>query len=227
MTRVHMPVWSAARIAARDSSTARATPCGYGWPSSPVRDTSTGVVCSRSRYLAYPWRCPLITGAARASASGRYPSSAATAAAPASSSRPVRPARNADASAALNTSTGTALPRFAADCRVLVISIRAVPWAGTNACSASGSDTSSNTSRQRSPSVSSQCRTVAAASVTPRPESSSVSPAASATAASPASRLPVSAPLTQATSRQPAASFARAYAAASCVAPRPCSPVIA
>ena len=124
------------------------------------------------------------------------------------------PARNADASAALNTSTGTALPRFAADRRVLMISTRAVPRAGTNACSTSGSDTSSNTSRQRSPSVSSQCRTVAAASMMPRPESSSVSPIASATAANPASRLPVSAPLTQATSRQPASSFARAYAAA-------------
>ena len=35
----------------------------------------------------------------------------------------------------------------------------------------------------------------------------------------------MSAPLTQATSRQPAASFARAYAAANCVVPKPCSPV--
>ena len=37
MTREHVPVLSAARIAARDSSTARATPCGYRWPSSPAR----------------------------------------------------------------------------------------------------------------------------------------------------------------------------------------------
>ena len=89
-----LAVLSAARIAARDSSTARTTLGGYRWPSPPVRDTPTGIVCSRSRYLAYPWRCPLITGAARASASGRYPSTAATAAAPASSFRPVRRVRN-------------------------------------------------------------------------------------------------------------------------------------
>ncbi len=119
------------------------------------------------------------------------------------------------------------LPRFAADCRLLVISTLAVPSAGTNGCRTSGSDTSSNTSRQRSPSVSNQCRTTAPASVMARPESPSVSPVASATAASPANRLLVSAPLTQATSRQPAATFARAYAAASSVAPRPCSPVTA
>ena len=170
MTRVHMPVLSAARIAARDSSTARATPCGYRWPSSPVRDTSAGIVCSRSRYLAYPWRCPLISGAARASASGRCPSTAATSAAPASSSRPVRPVRNDSASSAPNTSAATAAVRFGAVCRVLMIRTCAVPSAGTNGDSASGSATSSNTSRQRSPSVSSRCRTAWPASATGRPE---------------------------------------------------------
>jgi len=167
INRAHMPVLSAARIVARDSSTARATPCWYGWPSSPVRDPSVDIVCSWSKYLAYPWRCPLISGVARASASGRCPRALATASAPASSSSPVRPARKADASAALNTSIGTAFPRLAADCRVLMINTRAAPRAGTSACSISGSDTSSNTSRQRSPSVSSQSRTVAATSPLP------------------------------------------------------------
>ena len=59
----------------------------------------------------------------------------------------------------------------------------------------------------------------------PGPASVSLSPAASAAPARPASRLQVSPALTQATSRQPAASFARAYAAATIVLPTPGPPV--
>ncbi len=58
-------------------------------------------------------------------------------------------------------------------------------------------------------------------------DAGSVSPMASATAASPACRLSASVALTQATSRQSAASLARAYAAASCEVPRPRNPVAA
>ena len=54
ITRVHTPVRSAARTACKDSSTARAKPSGYGCPSSPIRDVSADVSCSRSRYSAYP-----------------------------------------------------------------------------------------------------------------------------------------------------------------------------
>ena len=41
ITRVHTPVWSDARTASRDSSTASATPCGYVCSSSRVRYSST------------------------------------------------------------------------------------------------------------------------------------------------------------------------------------------
>ncbi len=210
ITRVLMPVRSAARTACKDSNTVRVKPTGYDCPSSPIWETSTGTACSRSRYQSYPPRCwPTTIVAASASASGTCPSTAATSAAPASS-RPVRPARTAKASSALNSSTGMALPRSVTGGRLLVISTLAVPPTGTNGRTTSGSDTSSNTRRHWSPSASSQFRTVAPVSLTSRPESPLGSPTASATAASPVSRLLVSAPLTQATSRQPAASFARA-----------------
>ena len=58
ITRVHTPVRSAARTACKDSSAARAKLGGYGWPSSPVRDTLAGVARSRSRYRAYPGAAP-------------------------------------------------------------------------------------------------------------------------------------------------------------------------
>ena len=104
------------------------------------------------------------------------------------SSRPVGPARNSSASSALNTPTWTLGPRSAVDWRGLVISTRASPT-GTNGRSTSGSSASSNTSRQQSPSASSQRRTVWPASAASRPEPPTDSPAASATAVRPASRF--------------------------------------
>src|SRR5213078_4718362 len=96
---------------------------GYGRPSSPTRETSADTACSRSRYHAYPPRgWPATTDAASASASGRCPSAAATSAAPASYPWLVRPVRNADASSALNTFTGIAVPTSAAAGRLVVIS---------------------------------------------------------------------------------------------------------
>ena len=145
--------------------------------------------------------------------------------APSSSARPVRSFRTASASSASNTSTGIAIPRFSADCRALVIITRAAPLTGTNGRSTSGSSASSNTSRQRSPSASSSCRTIRPALGVSRAEPPTCSPAASTTAARPASRLPVPEALIQATRRQPSASFACAYTAASWVLPTPRLPV--
>ena len=98
---------------------------------------------------------------------------------------------------------------------------RAVPIAGMNGCTSSGSAALSNTSRQRSPSISSRRRTARAA-----PSASGwLTPSSAATSARPARIPPRSPALIQATSRHRSASLARAYAAARCVLPTPRSPV--
>ena len=51
MTARHSPVPSAAATASRDSSTASATPCGYGSPCAGARYSRTGSDRSRSRYI--------------------------------------------------------------------------------------------------------------------------------------------------------------------------------
>ena len=73
---------------------------------------------------------------------------------------------------------------------------------GTNGCSRPGSSTSSNTSRRKLPSASSQSRTAWPASAGPGREPPADSPAASATAASPASRVSLFRALIHAMSRQ-------------------------
>ena len=140
---------------------------------------------------------------------------------PGRSGRPARPLPPR----ALNTSTGTRVPSSATGSRATVISTRAAPTAGTNGRSRPRSSASSNTSRQRLPSASSQCRSAWPASAAPCREPPSDSAVASATAANPASRLSLSRALTHAISRQPPASLARAYAAASWVLPTPRVPV--
>ena len=101
----------------------------------------------------------------------------------------------------------------------------AAPRPGITGRSTSRSSALSNTSRQRCPSASSRRRTKRPASAGSHPEPPSGSAAASATAARPACRLSAFWASTQATSRQPFSSLARAYAAASCVLPTPGVPV--
>ena len=127
----------------------------------------------------------------------------------------------------MNTSTPTLRPRFATDRRLLVISTRAAPPAGTNGSNMSGFVALSKTTRHLSPSVSIQCRTTRPASALAPWLAASVSWAASATAAKPASKLPGSFAFTQATRRHLSASLARAYAAASFVLPTPRMPITA
>ena len=167
----------------------------------------------------------MITAAAWASASGRQPSSPASSAAPAASACPVRAARNVTASASVNTSTGTGVPSAATARWLLVMITCACPAAGRNRRSSPASAALSNTSRHRWPSASSQCRTAVPAATASPPGAGRPSPAA--VSASPASSPPSVSALTHATSRQPAASRARAQAAASWVLPTPRIPVSA
>ena len=99
------------------------------------------------------------------------------------------------------------------------------PAAGTNRASPSRSVALSNTTRHRSPSASSRCRTASPSCSRSAP--GSPTPRAAATSASPFSTVAGSAALTHATSRQPSSIRDRAYAAASCVLPTPRIPVTA
>ncbi len=227
ITAVHTPSRSAAEAASRDSSTASAAPGGYGG-SSPVLPVP-GILDGQRPQLRQVRRVPqVLPGDHRRSLIQRqrqvpqFGGHRGGAGFVGQARPPVQQGQRLLRAEHVYRDT---CPQLGRRLPATVISTRAAPVAGTNGRSRPASRAPSNTSRQRLPSASSQCRTAWPASSPPRPGTPLGQPGGFGHRGQPGHQA-LTVPGVDPRDQPPAAaSLARAHAAASSVLPAPAAPV--